>query len=149
MQRSLVPATRSGKVIAVLVLWYVLVLAVWGIQPLTDHVPVTCVEAEGEGEDRGLTDGCRVDHLGERHDDPRTPTASQSASCHSPLSNDLSPRGDGLPPAAPGWAYEREACRIPVRSATQLLGFNTVVVAGGCALAFYWQRARRGQNVSR
>lgn len=141
MRRSFVPTTRSGRVIAVLVLWYALVLAVWGIRPMTDHVPVTCVDAEAA--EPGETDHCRVDHRGERHEDPRAPTASQAVSCNSPISNDGSARGDGLPSAHAGWVYEREACKIPVRSATQLLGFNTLVVALGCVAAFSWQRSRR------
>jgi hypothetical protein len=144
MRASFIPSTRSGKVVAALLLWFVVVVAVWGVRPLTDHVPVECLEEDPEL-DEGVTEGCRVDHLGERHDDPQA-AGSQAASCHSPISNDRSPRGEGLPDPQPGWAYERDACQVPVREATQVLGFNTVFVALGCTAALLWHRGRRRET---
>lgn len=143
MRRSFIPTTRSGKVIAVLFLWYVVVLLAWGVQPMTDNVPVKCLAAADPPRMVEETRNCHIDHLGVFDEEKRVERASQSVSCHSPLSNDRSVRGDGLPQPAPGWVYEREACKIPVRSATQLLGLNTVVVLLGCAAAFAWQRSRR------
>src|SRR5690625_2738179 len=128
MFRSLAPTTLPGKLFAGLLIWFVVVVFAWGLRPMTDHVPVRCIDPDAAAEVDGIggrfdrtgrdgdsADGADEDDVGCAEDE----ADSIAVSCHAPLSFDDSPRGE-LPTPEEGWAYERGACDIPVQSAAQL-----------------------------
>jgi hypothetical protein len=163
MARPTLPTTLPGRLFAVLLLWFVAVVAAWGVRPLTDHVPVRCVDPEaalaadtdaGAAADRRGAEDPNADrrprHLRDDVEAGCTEDefSSVRASCHSPVSRDGSIRGEP-PTADPGWELDRAPCSIPVRSAALLMGANTAVfVAASGALAFWWSRRRSTAGVS-
>ena len=163
MFRSLAPTTLPGKLFAGLLIWFVVVVFAWGLRPMTDHLPVRCIDPDAAAESDGI--GGRFDRTGRDGTDAEGDAAGDSdgdsadgaddddvgcaedeadsiaVSCHAPLSFDDSPRGE-LPSPEEGWAYERGACDIPVQSAAQLMGLNAVTVAISGA-GFAWWATRR------
>lgn len=170
MARPSLPTSLPGRLFVALLAWFVIVLAGWGFRPLTDNVPVRCVdpaasaeaerttdptsesEAGSEATDNAADDDRRPRHLRDEGDDApgcdEDELASVTASCHSPVSRDESLRGEA-PTPDPGWELERAPCRIPVRSAAQLMAVNSVVVVlAGAGVAVWSVRRRSAPDVS-